>query len=89
MGYTGNGRCGAIARRLPSRCEQTKEALVYHSMTEGTGGWLWLWMVPMMLVWVAVLGGVVYGAVRVAVQHARRPASSDTLRGYTGERNPR
>lgn len=29
-------------------------------------GWAWFWMVPMMLLWVLVLGAVVYGAVRLA-----------------------
>jgi hypothetical protein len=28
-------------------------------------GWAWFWMIPM-LVWVLVLGAVVYGAVRLA-----------------------
>ena len=29
-------------------------------------GWDWFWMIPMMLLWVLVLGAVVYGAVRLA-----------------------
>jgi choline-glycine betaine transporter len=29
-------------------------------------GWAWFWMIPMMLVWVLVLGAVVYAAVRLA-----------------------
>jgi heme/copper-type cytochrome/quinol oxidase subunit 2 len=29
-------------------------------------GWAWFWMLPMMLVWVLVLGAVVYAAVRLA-----------------------
>ena len=29
-------------------------------------GWAWFWMVPMMLLWVLVLGAIVYAAVRVA-----------------------
>ena len=34
-------------------------------------GWDWLWMVPMMLLWIGVLGGVIYAAVRLALQHDR------------------
>jgi hypothetical protein len=29
-------------------------------------GWAWFWMIPMMLLWVLVLGAVVYAAVRLA-----------------------
>ena len=29
-------------------------------------GWAWFWMVPMMFLWVVVLGAVVYAAVRLA-----------------------
>ena len=29
-------------------------------------GWAWFWMVPMMWLWVLVLGAVVYAAVRLA-----------------------
>ena len=32
----------------------------------------WFWMVPMMLLWIVVLGGVIYGAVRLALQHNER-----------------
>lgn len=35
----------------------------------GTDSTDWLWMVPMMLGWVAVFGLVVYGAMRVALHH--------------------
>ena len=37
------------------------------------GGWDWFWMVPMMLLWIVVLGGVVYVAVRLALQHSQKP----------------
>ena len=37
------------------------------------GGWSWFWMFPMMLVWIAVLAGAVYVAVRLALQHSRQP----------------
>ena len=43
-----------------------------HSMNDWNG-WDWFWMVPMMLLWIAVLGGVVYGAVRLAIQHSQKP----------------
>jgi hypothetical protein len=33
----------------------------------------WFWMVPMMLLWIVVLGGVIYGAVRLAMQHSQKP----------------
>jgi hypothetical protein len=44
-----------------------KGALMYHD-TYGTGNWFW--MVPMMLALILVLGGVVYAAVRLGVQHS-------------------
>ncbi len=43
---------------------------MYHHMYGGPdSGWDWLWMTFMMLGWLALLGGVVYGAVRLAVSH--------------------
>ena len=45
---------------------------MYHHMNDATG-WDWFWMVPMMLLWIVVLGGVVYAAVRLALQHSERP----------------
>ena len=46
---------------------------MYHQMY--FHGWDWFWMVPMMLLWIALLGGVVYAAVCVARKHShqRRP----------------
>jgi len=35
-------------------------------------GWSWFWMIPMMLVWIAVLAGAVCLAVRFAMQHSQR-----------------
>ena len=35
-------------------------------------GWDWFWMLPMMLLWIAVFGGVVYAAVRLAIQHQQK-----------------
>ncbi len=45
---------------------------MYDHMNGGYG-WDWLWMIPMMLLWIAVLGGVVYAAVRLALQHSQKP----------------
>lgn len=47
---------------------------MYHYMDGYHDGWDWLWMVPMMLLWVVVLGAVVYGAVRLAIKHGEPPA---------------
>jgi heme/copper-type cytochrome/quinol oxidase subunit 2 len=33
----------------------------------------WLWMTLMILLWVVVIGAVVYTAVRLALQHQHRP----------------
>jgi hypothetical protein len=41
---------------------------VYHSMN----GWNWFWWIPMMLLWIVVLGGIVYAAVRLALQHSQQ-----------------
>ncbi len=35
-------------------------------------GWDFFWMIPMMLLWIIVLGGVVYAAIRLAIQHEHR-----------------
>jgi hypothetical protein len=45
---------------------------MYHHMYGTQDGWDWFWMVPMMLLWIVVLGGVVYAAVRLAMQHDRQ-----------------
>jgi hypothetical protein len=49
-----------------------RRRLVYHH-ANGYDGWDWFWMVPMMLLWIAVFGGVVYAAVRLALKHQQRP----------------
>lgn len=41
---------------------------MYHHMN----GWDWTWSIPMMLLWIVVLGGVVYAAVRLALQHSHK-----------------
>jgi hypothetical protein len=34
--------------------------------------WAWLWMVPMMLLWILALGAVIYAAVRLATRESRQ-----------------
>lgn len=46
---------------------------MYQHMYGYDDGWAWFWMVPMMLLWLVVLGGVIYGAVRLALRHGQRP----------------
>ena len=47
---------------------------MYHHMYGSWGSaWDWLWMTLMMLFWLAVVGGVIYAAVRLAVRHEQRP----------------
>jgi hypothetical protein len=38
-------------------------------------GWNWFWMVPVMLLWIAVLAAVAYAAVRLALQHSQNGPS--------------
>jgi flagellar biogenesis protein FliO len=35
-----------------------------------TDGWDWAWMVPLMLFWIALLAGAIYGAVRLAASRS-------------------
>ena len=45
---------------------------MYHHMYGSWGtGWDWLWMTFMMLVWLVVVGGIVYAVVRAARSHQR------------------
>ena len=44
---------------------------MYHHMYND--GWDWFWMVPMMLLWIVVLGATVYASVRLAIQHSQKP----------------
>jgi hypothetical protein len=47
---------------------------MYHHMYGNWGSGLdWLWMTLMIVFWLAVLGGIVYVAVRLANQHDRKP----------------
>ncbi len=48
---------------------------MFHDMS-GNGGWGWFWMVPMLLFWIAVLGSVIYAAVRLAHKHDQQPPLS-------------
>jgi heme/copper-type cytochrome/quinol oxidase subunit 2 len=43
---------------------------VYHHMYGSWGSaWDWLWMTFMVILWLGVIGAVVYAAVRLATQH--------------------
>ena len=44
---------------------------MHHMYGSWGTGWDWLWMTLMMLLWLAVIGGVVYAAVRMALPHDR------------------
>jgi len=64
-----------MAGRAPRRTVAEHRAIggaVYNHMNDWNG-WDWFWMVPMMLLWIAVFGGVVYAAVRLALKHQHRP----------------
>lgn len=50
---------------------------MYHHMYGYHDGWDRFWMVPVMLLWIAVLGGVIYGAVRLALEHGREKPPSE------------
>ena len=38
--------------------------MYHHMYGSWNSGWDWLWMTLMMLLWLAVIGGVAYGVVR-------------------------
>lgn len=43
---------------------------MYHHMYGNWGSaWDWLWMTFMVVLWLVVIGAIVYAAVRLAVQH--------------------
>jgi hypothetical protein len=67
----GETRCRRLHAGLCSPQILDRRLSVYEHMNDG---WYWLWMVPMLLLWLAVLGGVVYAAVRLALQHAQKPS---------------
>jgi hypothetical protein len=35
--------------------------------------WSWFWMLPMMLLWLVVLGAVIYAAIRLANRDSAAP----------------
>jgi hypothetical protein len=41
-------------------------------MMDWNGGWEWFWMIPMMLVWVILIGIVIYAAARVANRNSHQ-----------------
>ena len=45
---------------------------MFHGM-DGNGGTDWFWMAPMIVLWIVMLGGVVYGAVRLGLRHSQSP----------------
>lgn len=49
---------------------------MHHMYGDWNSGLDWLWMTLMMLVWIAVVGGIVYAAVRLALGHQRKPPLS-------------
>ena len=46
---------------------------MHHMYGNWNSAWDWLWVTLMMLVWLIVIAGVVYAAVRLANQHERQP----------------
>jgi hypothetical protein len=42
----------------------------------GINGWDWYWMAPMMILWITVLGVVIYAAVRLAIRDEHRTTRS-------------
>jgi flagellar biogenesis protein FliO len=38
-----------------------------------SSGWDWFWMTMVMILWIAVIGGAVYAAVRLALKHQQKP----------------
>ena len=49
---------------------------MHHMYGDWNTGLDWLWMTLMMLVWIAVLAGVVYATVRLATDRQRKPPLS-------------
>lgn len=45
----------------------------HHMYGSWGSSWDWLWMTLMALVWLVVVGGVIYVAVRLAFQHEQKP----------------
>lgn len=49
---------------------------MHHMYGNWGSTWDWLWMTVMVFVWVVVLGGVVYAAVRLVLKHEQKPPVS-------------
>ena len=49
---------------------------MHHMYGDWNSGLDWLWITLMMLLWIAVVGGIVYAAVRLALDHQRKPPLS-------------
>ncbi len=47
--------------------------MYHHMYGSWNSGWDWLWMTLMALVWLAVIAGVVYAVVRIALGQQRKP----------------
>ena len=45
--------------------------MYHHMYGSWNSGWDWLWMTLMMVLWLAVIGGVAYAVVRRAFPHDR------------------
>lgn len=70
MGYAGENACPSFGPCLRSRQLVDRRLAVYHHMYGNWGSaWDWLWMTFMVVLWLVVIGAIVYAAVRLAVQH--------------------
>jgi hypothetical protein len=49
---------------------------MHHMYGDWNSGLDWLWITLMMLLWIVVIGGIVYAAVRLALEHQRKPPLS-------------
>ena len=47
--------------------------MYHHMYGSWNSGWDWSWMALMVLLWLAVIGGIVYAAVRLALQRQHKP----------------
>jgi hypothetical protein len=62
-------RAALDARDYVVQLRREKVGMQHH--VSGWDAWVVFWMVPLMLLWLAVLGGVVYMIVTLAVRHER------------------
>lgn len=47
--------------------------MYHHMYGSWSSSWDWLWMTLMVLLWLVVVGGIVYAAVRLALSHQHQP----------------